>query len=96
MRYEYDQEKDRKNKEKHGIAFWQAAEVFEDPQRIEAYDQDHSTLEEERWQTIGQTKESNILFVVFTEKTEETIRIISARRATEREKALYGRQKIRR
>lgn len=91
MRYEYDQEKDRKNKEKHGIAFWQAAEVFEDPQRIEAYDQDHSTLEEERWQTIGQTKESKILFVVFTEKIEETIRLISARRATEREKSLYRR-----
>ena len=96
MHYEYDQEKDRKNKEKHGIAFWQATEVFEDPQRIEAYDQDHSTLEEERWQTIGQTKESKILFVVFTEKIEETIRLISARRATGREKTLYRRQKSRR
>ena len=96
MCYEYDPEKDRKNNEKLGIAFWQAAEVFEDPQRIEAYDQDHSTLEEERWQTIGQTKESKVLFVVFAEKIEETIRIISARRATEREKTLYSKQKSRR
>mgnify|MGYP000612571898 CR=1 FL=1 len=78
MRYEYDEEKNRKNKEKHGVEFWQAAEVFEDPYRIEAYDQAHSSLEEERWQVIGKTKESKTLFVVFTEKIEGSIRLVSA------------------
>lgn len=83
MMFEYDEEKNRKNIEKHGISFKNAARVFFDYDRIELYDEDHSE-EEERFDTIGDTSAGNltvignlwesgqrvddILFVVYTER----------------------------
>ena len=50
--FEYDEEKNRKNIEKHGISFKTAARVFFDYDRIEMYDEEHSA-EEDRYNTIG-------------------------------------------
>ena len=52
MVFEYDEEKNRKNVQKHGISFRNAARVFFDYDRIELYDEEHSD-DEDRYDTIG-------------------------------------------
>ncbi|MBQ4403700.1 MAG: BrnT family toxin [Selenomonadaceae bacterium] len=83
--YEWDREKAKLNKIKHGVSFKTATAVFDDPNRIEQFDALHS-WEEERWQVIGMT--GDILFVVYTERCDK-IRLISAREATEDERSRY-------
>ena len=90
LKFEWDEEKDRMNREKHGISFETAAYVFRDKYYIEMYDFEHS-IEEDRYIAIGMVGE--LLFVVFTERGE-SIRLISARLATERERRLYYGQNI--
>ncbi len=90
MKFEWDENKNLINKEKHKISFETAAHVFEDPNYIEMYDFEHS-VDEDRYIAIGRVED--ILFVVFTEK-KEAIRIISARLATNMEKELYYDQDI--
>ena len=105
MVFEYDEEKNRINLEKHGISLRNAALVFFDYDRIEYYDDTHSDIQEDRYNTIGSVNQSmigsgnkgGILFVVYTERTAytendkevEVTRIISARQATGFEKGLY-------
>ncbi len=90
MNFEWDEEKNRINKQKHRISFETASYVFDDPYYIEMYDFEHS-LEEDRYIAIG--KVGDVLFVVFTER-KETIRIISARLATPIERRIYYDQEI--
>jgi hypothetical protein len=90
MKFEWDEEKDRINQEKHGISFETAAYVFRDESYIEMYDFEHS-IDEDRYIAIGMV--GDLLFVVFTERGE-TIRLISARLATERERRLYYDQNL--
>lgn len=90
LSFEWDEEKDRINREKHGISFETASYVFQDEYYIEMYDFEHS-IEEDRYIAIGRVGE--LLFVVFTERGEK-IRLISARLATERERRLYYDQNI--
>ena len=52
MNFEYDEEKNRKNIQKHGISFKSAARVFFDYDRIEMFDEEHS-YDEDRYDTIG-------------------------------------------
>lgn len=52
--FEYDEEKNRKNVEKHGISFKTAARVFFDYDCIEMFDDEHS-IDEDRYNTIGDT-----------------------------------------
>jgi hypothetical protein len=86
VKFEWDVEKNNLNKEKHDISFESAAYVFDDPNYIEMYYFEHSTLDEDRYIAIGMV--GNILFVVFTERGD-AIRLISARSATEAERRLY-------
>ena len=85
LKFEWDEEKNRVNREKHGISFETAAYVFRDEFYIEMYDFEHS-IDEDRYIAIGLVGE--LLFVVFTERGE-VIRLISARAATESERRLY-------
>ena len=89
MKWIWDQEKNRTNKLKHGLSFETAALVFDDPLLLSRPDDDAG---DERWQTIG-VAESSLLFVVHTEMAfhdgEEVGRIISARRASRRERRAY-------
>lgn len=85
MRFEWDEEKDRINQQKHGICFETAMMVFNDDDRIEIYDFEHSN-DEDRYNTIGRV--DDILFVVYTER-KENIRLISARLATRSERSVY-------
>ena len=90
MKFEWDDNKNIINKEKHKISFETAAHVFDDPNYIEMFDFEHST-EEDRFIAIGCV--GDVLFVVFTER-KETIRLISARLATNKERSLYYDQNI--
>lgn len=85
--FEWDEEKNELNKSKHGISFEKATEVFDDPDRVEYFDELHSD-EEDRWIVIGYA--GDILFVVFTERESGNVtRLISARRATAYERREY-------
>jgi len=88
IRFTWDEEKNITNIRKHGISFIEAAKVYFDPVRLEFYDEEHSTLDEERWNIIGSI-EMKILFVVIIKSAENQIRIISARFATKKEKGAY-------
>ena len=85
VQFEWDADKAALNLKKHGVDFRDAVRVFYDVNRIEWYDSAHSD-EEGRYNTIGMVRE--VLFVVYTERRERT-RIISARKATPRERRIY-------
>lgn len=82
---EWDDRKNEINKRKHGISFETAAHVFEDINRIEYFDEVHST-DEDRFIVLGLVRK--VLFVVYTDRGDAT-RIISARKATEAETEVY-------
>lgn len=91
MIYTWDEQKRTINLNKHGIDFVDAAEIFNDPNRIETIDarQDYG---EERLQTIGYAM-PGLLFVVYTYRDNNTKRrLISARKASTKEKAIYNSQ----
>ena len=90
MKFEWDEDENTINKEKHKISFETAAYVFDDPYYIEMFDFEHS-VDEDRYIAIG--KVGDVLFVVFTER-KDTIRLISARLATNAERSLYYAQDI--
>ena len=85
--FEWDEGKNKLNQKLHGIAFEDAKYVFDDPNKIILSDLYHSE-KEERWLAIGIV--SHLLFVVFTERSENVIRIISARVGTSAEKRFYN------
>jgi uncharacterized protein len=92
MQLEWDENKNRGNKRKHGISFETASLVFQDPFVISMPDKRYN-YEEERWQSIGLV-ESIVIYVAHTiieeeENDEEIIRIISARAATSSEERRY-------
>ena len=67
LQFEWDEEKNRINREKHGISFETALYVFQDEYYIEMYDFEHS-IEEDRYIAIGMVED--LLFVVFTERRD--------------------------
>lgn len=85
MLFEWDSEKAELNWQKHTVDFEEAAKVFDDPNRIEQFDEEHS-VNEDRYITVGMV--SRILFVVYTERGEVT-RLISARKANAKERRDY-------
>ena len=94
MRLEWDSAKNDENLEKHGISFDEASKLLlATADRMEVFDNAHSD-EEDRFVAIGPIARG-IIVVVFTERDEETIRIISARAATRRERQRYEAWKIR-
>lgn len=84
VEFEWDESKNALNLAKHGIDFRDAIYLFLDDSRIERLDTRHG-YGEERWQTIG-LSEIGVLFVVYTERKGNRIRLISARPASTREK----------
>lgn len=88
MQFEWDEEKNKKNIRNHGIDFETAARVFADPHRIEKYDNSHSD-EEDRYITIGEINGTAYIVMVVYAERGETIRMISARKATSQERRAY-------
>jgi uncharacterized protein len=88
MSYEWDPDKEKSNYKKHRVKFADAVGVFEDENAITIAD-DHE--KEDRFVTIGKDFLSRILVVVYTFR-DIVIRIISARKATVRERKMYEEQ----
>jgi len=85
VRFTWDPQKAASNLKKHGVSFVEAASVFADPLAAMVED----ALDPERAILIGQSEKGRVLLVVFIEQSEDTIRIISARRATSHERKRY-------
>ncbi len=90
MRFEWDDEKAIANLDKHGVSFGEATEVFYDPNAVEGEDTEHS-FDEARFFIIGYATR-RILFIVFAERRDNVIRLISARPPTPTERKLYEEQ----
>ena len=88
MEFEWNPTKALNNEAKHGISFVEAATVFGDPLELTISDPDHSEGEY-RYISIGRSIHGNLLVVSYTERAENHIRIISARRATKHEQKQY-------
>ena len=88
LQFEWDELKARSNERKHGVTFDEAKTVFGDPASIFVYDGDHSWAED-RFIIIGMSERERLLMVVYVERTELTVRLISARNATRRERRDY-------
>ena len=87
MNFEWDPAKAARNRRKHRVSFHEAATVFGDPLAITYPDPDHSA-EEDRFITVGMSNEGRVLMVAHADR-DENIRVISARRATARERKHY-------
>jgi uncharacterized DUF497 family protein len=88
VRAAWDEAKNFANRRKHGISFEEAEELFTSgADYLEIFDETHSDFEE-RFLAIGPVARGLIL-VVWAAEDDDTRRIISARPATERERALY-------
>lgn len=87
LRFEWDSKKNLVNKRKHGIAFEEASTIFGDPLSLTIRDPAHS-LGEDRYITVGTSMKSRLIVVVHTERSN-TIRIITARKATSNERKQY-------
>lgn len=86
--FEWDEEKDRTNRIKHGVSFMEAAEVFLDEFMLVIRDDDDA--DEQRVGVIGESAAARLLLVVHTERGVST-RIISARAPTTHERRWYER-----
>jgi uncharacterized DUF497 family protein len=91
MRFVWDENKSRTNLSKHGIAFATAAKVFDDPRALSF--PERLVEGEQRWKSIGWAGGVPVILsvahTISDDGTEETIRIISARKATARERRNY-------
>lgn len=85
--FEWDARKAKSNLAKHGVSFGEAATVLGDPSSLTITDPAHSQ-EEERFISLGKSEAGRLLVVVFTERGD-SMRIISARRASRRERLTY-------
>ena len=91
MKFSWDPDKEKINRRKHKVAFFDACHVFADKCLLTVYDKEHSA-DEERWISMGQISNGKILVVVHTykfTKNREFVRIISARMANEKESREY-------
>lgn len=89
MTFEWDEQKNAANFQKHGVWFEEAQTLWADELSKEFFDPEHSG-EEDRFIRIGHSTSSRLLLVVFCERDAgNAIRIVSARKATPKEKEEY-------
>lgn len=87
MQFEWNKDKAKVNLSKHEVSFDEAKTVFDDPLYIDFHDPDHSK-DEDRYILIGQSDQGRLMVVSYTERKQK-IRLISARKATPKEKEAY-------
>ncbi|MBI5409227.1 MAG: BrnT family toxin [Nitrospirae bacterium] len=89
MRFEWDKKKEKKNIKKHGVSFKEAVEIFDDAFLESKLDKRFDYFEE-RWISVGSTKDGKALIAahlyLMTESGEDVIRILSARETTKKER----------
>ncbi len=88
MKIEWDSGKAASNITKHGIDFEEASTALLDPMALASEDTDSEG--EARWVIIGMSQKTRLLTVVYTVRFEDSIRIISARKATRKEAKYYA------
>ena len=88
VRFEWDKNKAASNLEKHGVGFDEAKTVFGDFLARIFDDRQHSS-EEKRNGVVGHSTKNRLLIISYTERENDTIRIISARETTPRERRKY-------
>ncbi|MFI3221033.1 MAG: BrnT family toxin [Methylococcales bacterium] len=89
INFEWDTRKDKSNQKKHGISFIEAQSVFYDEYAIQFFDSEHSTHTEERFLMLGMSANERLLLICHCVRNNHTIRIISARKATNTESKSY-------
>lgn len=87
MKFEWDEHKNKLNIQKHGVDFKDAVYVFSDPFSLNL--PDSFSENEERWMLLGINLKEQVLLVIHTFRYENVTRIISARKATNKEKSSY-------
>jgi uncharacterized DUF497 family protein len=87
MEFEWDDAKAESNERKHGVTFSEAMSVFADFLSVTAYDPGHAA-DEDRFLTMGMSLAGRLVVVSHTDRAD-SIRIISARLATRRERKDY-------
>jgi uncharacterized protein len=88
LEFEWDDRKAASNKRKHGVTFEDAKTIFSDPNSLTIPDPAHSTAED-RFVTIGRAATMRLLVVVHSERGDK-LRLISARRASRKEREDYA------
>ena len=89
MKFEWDRAKAAANARKHKVTFEVAKTVFYDEFAVQFFDEEHSSAED-RFLLLGLSSDARLLLVCHCERNDgEIIRIISARKATEREAKFY-------
>jgi uncharacterized DUF497 family protein len=88
MQFEWDIEKAEANLKKHRISFAEAETVFGDP-LAKIFDDELHSIDEKREIIVGHTIDGRLLTVSFTEREFDTIRVISARETTPKERKDY-------
>jgi uncharacterized protein len=89
VEFTWDEQKNRANRQKHGISFEAAMLVFDDPYHLTS--QDRELEGEPRWQTIGMVNGIHMILVAHTvDEDDDLVRILSARKATPRKGKIYG------
>lgn len=87
MKFEWDEHKNKFNIQKHGVDFKDVVYVFSDPFALNL--SDSFSENEERWMLLGINLKEQVLLVIHTFRYENVTRIISARKATNKEKSTY-------
>ena len=88
MEFEWDESKAAANFKKHHVSFEEAKTVFDNPLAI-IFDDEAYSINERREIIIGHSQRNRLLLISFTERATNSIRIISARLATRRERENY-------
>jgi uncharacterized DUF497 family protein len=88
MKFEWDEDKNKNNYAKQGVWFEEAQTIWADASSVEFYDPEHSKTED-RFMRIGHSTSLRLLLVVFCERENDIVRIISARKSTTKETKQY-------
>ncbi len=91
LEFEWDAAKAERNIQRHGVTFEEALTAFDDSFAYIVEDETHS-FDEPRELLIGHSQRHRLLFIVFTERPQ-SIRLISARRASRKERQKYEQEK---
>lgn len=88
MEIEWDVAKAASNLAKHGVSFEEAATALLDPGALAQ--EDRSTTSEARWVLIGMSVRPRLLTVIYTVRSDDRLRLISARKSTRKEASYYA------
>ena len=93
IRFQWDERKNKLNQQKHRISFEEAQTVFFDEHAVEFFDPDHSESED-RFLLLGLSFHLKTLVVCHCfQESDSVVRIISARKATQKERNYYERRR---